>query len=76
MAVISIHAAREGGDEREHYKEVAESISIHAAREGGDLPSSPTPERNLISIHAAREGGDLSATRGERQKLYFNPRRP
>ena len=33
---ISIHAAREGGDYDESYRNVLEHISIHAAREGGD----------------------------------------
>ena len=36
--VISIHAAREGGDWRGFIVSVAgHAISIHAAREGGDL---------------------------------------
>ena len=35
--VISIHAAREGGDNAELYNPSVSSISIHAAREGGDL---------------------------------------
>ena len=33
---ISIHAAREGGDEEKSRFNEAEAISIHAAREGGD----------------------------------------
>ena len=36
MAVISIHAAREGGDLYLRYILNCEVISIHAAREGGD----------------------------------------
>ena len=36
-AIISIHAAREGGDVARHgRKRRTEEISIHAAREGGD----------------------------------------
>ncbi len=36
-ALISIHAAREGGDAREVAKFISRGgISIHAAREGGD----------------------------------------
>ena len=60
VAVISIHAAREGGDAfRGKLIKVAD-ISIHAAREGGDLCQSiPSILRHEISIHAAREGGDL-----------------
>ena len=34
--VISIHAAREGGDEYKYYVIGVQYISIHAAREGGD----------------------------------------
>ena len=33
---ISIHAAREGGDQKEEIDYTADRISIHAAREGGD----------------------------------------
>ena len=33
---ISIHAAREGGDQTVKVKAVDADISIHAAREGGD----------------------------------------
>ena len=36
-SLISIHAAREGGDPALQYAAVALAISIHAAREGGDL---------------------------------------
>ena len=56
---ISIHAAREGGDELEGESTVRTWISIHAAREGGDAASGRGLAANLISIHAAREGGDL-----------------
>ena len=56
---ISIHAAREGGDE--HRPEVDPRlfcISIHAAREGGDAAAWLSSVIAHISIHAAREGGD------------------
>ena len=33
---ISIHAAREGGDDKPDTKDKLGGISIHAAREGGD----------------------------------------
>ena len=61
ITIISIHAAREGGDRdcnrfRKIYK-----ISIHAAREGGDVDVRGTVFIGVdISIHAAREGGDLA----------------
>ena len=35
-SVISIHAAREGGDPCRNIRQIPERISIHAAREGGD----------------------------------------
>ena len=57
-SLISIHAAREGGDVVFSVFQSTVFISIHAARECGDK----MPEvRNFviwISIHAAREGGD------------------
>ena len=57
--VISIHAAREGGDAVECLIEFARRISIHAAREGGDSSAYIGSSHALyISIHAAREGGD------------------
>ena len=34
--IISIHAAREGGDAKLGLEYRVEGISIHAAREGGD----------------------------------------
>ena len=37
---ISIHAAREGGDEVAKYGAAVAVISIHAAREGGDTSGS------------------------------------
>ena len=37
QTMISIHAAREGGDDTGVTKEGAFGISIHAAREGGDF---------------------------------------
>ena len=55
---ISIHAAREGGDDTGVTKEGAFGISIHAAREGGDVVGLINGRLSSISIHAAREGGD------------------
>ena len=36
FGMISIHAAREGGDDIKKYAHAVTLISIHAAREGGD----------------------------------------
>ena len=43
ISYISIHAAREGGDEALQFNCVGLLISIHAAREGGDNAVSPNP---------------------------------
>ena len=57
--MISIHAAREGGDKPKGAVPFAAYISIHAAREGGDTDACIARiYPNTISIHAAREGGD------------------
>ena len=56
--VISIHAAREGGDPPTTFSPSNTSISIHAAREGGDKHRHCSRDFQQISIHAAREGGD------------------
>ena len=57
--IISIHAAREGGDIAFFSAALSTlKISIHAAREGGDGGKRPLHVTMLISIHAAREGGD------------------
>ena len=56
--LISIHAAREGGDNQQRQRRKHKQISIHAAREGGDTVTSCSSPSYDISIHAAREGGD------------------
>ena len=56
--LISIHAAREGGDKSNFCFVIPYFISIHAAREGGDELDATNLRAFLISIHAAREGGD------------------
>ncbi len=59
LILISIHAPREGGDERDLDGDVYRDISIHAPREGGDLNEFCDYElAEDISIHAPREGGD------------------
>ncbi len=76
MKLISIHAAREGGDPLCIRRSCGLTISIHAAREGGDPLCIRRSCGLTISIHAAREGGDGGIfPRGTRQG-YFNPRRP
>ena len=55
---ISIHAAREGGDDGSEIHYDSMKISIHAAREGGDSFRCVSRCCRGISIHAAREGGD------------------
>ena len=77
VRVISIHAAREGGDEQRLAKlEARLNISIHAAREGGDSLKTSLFRNILISIHAAREGGDIRIYRNTVIVCDFNPRRP
>ena len=75
--MISIHAAREGGDDPNMlYYRRGQGISIHAAREGGDQYYYRCQLCKYISIHAAREGGDFIYVQYARHHLYFNPRRP
>ena len=73
---ISIHAAREGGDELTCAPKGAVAISIHAAREGGDRFDLMPLDVMSISIHAAREGGDDGINELWTTRRYFNPRRP
>ena len=74
---ISIHAAREGGDDNQ--------LNLRAALNG--FQSTPPvkaattmdmllQQRVLISIHAAREGGDIRSYRLRLSNVNFNPRRP
>ena len=56
--IISIHAAREGGDSVALPICYSHKVSIHAAREGGDRSASQSVQQSRVSIHAAREGGD------------------
>ena len=58
--LVSIHAAREGGDIREILFHDIIYVSIHAAREGGDGTNDEARRNGVVSIHAAREGGDYS----------------
>ena len=76
MLMISIHAAREGGDYKPFNVETLFVISIHAAREGGDYNRFNIVVIGKISIHAAREGGDLFPIKCLTLLCHFNPRRP
>ena len=58
LYILSIHAAREGGDAPDAFDVVVVDLSIHAAREGGDLCAGNCRGNAALSIHAAREGGD------------------
>ena len=56
---ISIHAPREGSDDRQVFFIVRErDISIHAPREGSDVDRHRPRPGLIISIHAPREGSD------------------
>ena len=74
--IISIHAAREGGDLAILPLKCRKIISIHAAREGGDACCSKSGGFVSISIHAAREGGDFAVKALVFVFVDFNPRRP
>ena len=74
--MISIHAAREGGDTYGWHESDYSDISIHAAREGGDQDIAQETAQGKISIHAAREGGDGFPLSALSNRLHFNPRRP
>ena len=74
--IISIHAAREGGDDRCMGAAAARIISIHAAREGGDLDGLTFAELSEISIHAAREGGDNSSVAVDAASARFQSTPP
>ena len=74
---ISIHAAREGGDDAvrgvlEYISKFQSTPPVKAAtgvRQMFLLVSS-------ISIHAAREGGDRAGQQRRTKAQHFNPRRP
>ena len=68
--IISIHAAREGGDLGDVYYNPETDISIHAAREGGDAVNNRNAAYSPISIHAAREGGDTVCRHGSCARLF------
>ena len=74
--VISIHAPREGSDERGHLPVRRHRISIHAPREGSDALTSKQKAFVQISIHAPREGSDQRTRLPARVSRNFYPRSP
>ena len=76
-SIISIHAAREGGDVSLLYvliihREFQSTPPVKAATSGARNHSL----RSKISIHAAREGGDVEQHGLQAISADFNPRRP
>ena len=75
--MISIHAAREGGDQQRQRK-------YHKDKKFQSTPPVKAATVNItetmcaddISIHAAREGGDSINSSPQVHQGYFNPRRP
>ena len=74
--IISIHAAREGGDVTASGITGVTTISIHAAREGGDFLVEQGEFSDGISIHAAREGGDEAFDGHVRIEVLFQSTPP
>ena len=75
--MISIHAAREGGDLRTVFRLEHGDISIHAAREGGDAcrvwdTDGCTQFQSTPPVKAATPIWDIAFL----TILDFNPRRP
>ena len=75
--MISIHAAREGGDMDTSFGFLQNSLfqSTPPVKAATALYASSFL-RSCISIHAAREGGDFKPEDTENVVPYFNPRRP
>ena len=75
---ISIHAAREGGDDID-INRLAQCapISIHAAREGGDCKRSYI-HCNVIRFQSTPpvKAATMNEHKSEVNDLNFNPRRP
>ena len=76
-ADISIHAAREGGDDIQIFAVYRIRISIHAAREGGDLLCLPV----FLFLQQFQSTPPVKAATSSKGKLEssfldFNPRRP
>ena len=77
MKAISIHAPREGGDEkRDRFLAAYQAISIHAPREGGDYVKGNPDYETKISIHAPREGGDEETLAKSQSYMEFQSTPP
>ena len=74
---ISIHAAREGGDQAQALSTGKILISIHAAREGGDLKVALFgPVQRLFQSTPPVKAATQQETPRPREARHFNPRRP
>ena len=68
--IISIHAAREGGDDKKMYYEIGKALFQSTPPVKAATRNSATfSAMLLISIHAAREGGDFAYER--KAKISF-----
>ncbi len=76
VAMISIHAPREGSDLYLGTDDPDEDISIHAPREGSDIMGGINDGNVDISIHAPREGSDMYRRGNSYARRDFNPRSP
>ena len=75
--LISIHAAREGGDCAAASR-VAKSTEFQSTPpvKAATIATQRGKGAVYISIHAAREGGDVVLTSARISPRNFNPRRP
>ena len=74
---ISIHAPREGGDEKLHTITIGRKHFNPRPPRGGRLNGyDHIILTEDISIHAPREGGDVARCADCRKKKDFNPRPP
>ena len=78
LALISIHAPREGSDAHSHpgHRRRSPAITSHAPREGSDSSGPPASTASTISIHAPREGSDFINGLSRRFYFDFYPRSP
>ena len=75
-AVISIHAAREGGDFARKVYDYRMRFQSTPPVKAATLLCRGCHDRQSISIHAAREGGDKNGNCYDGKSPNFNPRRP
>ena len=75
--IISIHAAREGGDPY-HFQKRYITVKFQSTPpvKAATAAKTYTDTKCGISIHAAREGGDAPKTAATGKREHFNPRRP